>query len=200
MLKKDITYEDFNGQQATGSFYFHLSKADLVELEMTHKGGLELYIKRVIESQDGRAIIEEFKRLILMSYGKKSDDGQRFIKNAELREEFQSSPAYDALFMELVTDAGKAAAFVNGIVPAGLNKEMANVPEPPRTINDAIEAERIKANGADAPVENVFDNDQPIPSSLPPQLDARLLTTQEVREMDATELKEGLQTGAFRLS
>lgn len=202
MLKKTITFENFEGKEVTEDHYFHLSKADLVELEMTHKGGLQAYIERVVQSQDGRAIIEEFKRLILMSYGKKNPDGSRFIKNQELRDDFLSSPAYDVIFMELVTDADKAAAFVNGIIPSGLGADVAKVPTPARTINEVIEAERIKENGKDEPVENVFENDRPVPDAPPvqPQLDSRLLTPKEVREMDATELQQGLATGAFRLS
>jgi hypothetical protein len=200
LLKKDITYEDFNGQTATGSFYFHLSKADLVELEMSHKGGLEAWIKRVIESQDGKAIIDQFKKLILASYGKKSDDGQRFIKNQELREEFQSSPAYDVLFMELVTDAGKAAEFVNGIIPANMTTQLDKVPQPARTINDVVEAERTKEDGPAPPVENVFENDQTIPDTAPTPILSRRLTGAEVEAMDADELKSGLATGRYRLN
>jgi hypothetical protein len=205
VLKKSITFESHDGKEVTEEHYFHLSKADLVELEMTHKGGLQAYIQRVVESQDGRAIIEEFKRLILMSYGKKNQDGTRFIKNQELRDDFISSPAYDVLFMELVTDAGLAAEFVNGIIPKGLGDQVEKtVPKPKRTLNDVIEAERIKEGADEKPAENVFENNVPIPDTPPAdpvfqQKDARLLTPKEVREMDATELQQGLATGAFRL-
>lgn len=124
MIKKTITYEDFNGNTVSEDFFFHLSKADLVELEVSHTGGLSGWIKRVTESNDGAQIIAEFKKLLLMSYGKKSEDGKRFIRNAEMRDEFFSSEAYSTLFMELVTDAKAAAEFVNGIVPAGLQQDV----------------------------------------------------------------------------
>lgn len=123
MLKKTITYEDFNGGEVSEDHFFHLSRAELVELEMSTEGGLSNSLQNIIASEDGKQIIAEFKKIILGSYGKKSDDGRRFIKNQQLREEFESSEAYSTLFMELVTDAGKAAEFVNGIVPGNLAQE-----------------------------------------------------------------------------
>lgn len=140
MLKRTITYEDFNGEQVSEDHFFHLSKAELVELEMSVAGGLSESLQKIIASEDGKEIIAQFKQIILGSYGKKSDDGRRFIKNQQMREEFESSEAYSTLFMELVTDAGKAAEFVNGIVPANLAQEamkvtageLAAVPDPPK--------------------------------------------------------------------
>lgn len=127
MLKKTITYEDFDGEKKTGDFFFHLSKAELVELEMSHRGGLSVALERIIESEDNKEIISEFKNIILTAYGKRSDDGKRFIKNQELRDEFASTEAYSALFMELVTDTDAATQFVNGIMPAGMAEEVAQV-------------------------------------------------------------------------
>ena len=120
MLKKTITYEDFNGETVSEDFFFHLSKAELVELEMSHTGGLSASLERIIAAQDNKALIVEFKNLILSSYGKRSDDGRRFIKNQELRDEFESTEAYSSLFMELVTDTDAAIEFVQGVIPADL--------------------------------------------------------------------------------
>jgi hypothetical protein len=106
-------------QEVTEDLFFHLSQAELIELEMSEKDGLSVVLQKIIDTEDGRAIIAEFKKIILGAYGKKSEDGKRFIKNQQLRDEFESSEAYSTLFMELVTDAGAAASFVNGIVPAG---------------------------------------------------------------------------------
>lgn len=117
MLKKTITFTDYDGNQRTEDFYFNLSKAEIAEMELTTAGGLEKMINRIVSEQDGQRIISLFKDLVLKSYGKKSDDGRRFIKNQELREEFSQTEAYSELFMELATDSDAAAAFVNGIVP-----------------------------------------------------------------------------------
>lgn len=127
MLKKTVTYEDFNGEEVTEDLFFHLSQAELIELEMSHRGGLTEALKRIIAAEDGKAIIAEFKNIILGSYGKKSDDGRRFIKNNEIREEFESSEAYSTLFMELVTDTEAAILFINGIVPAKMSAKAAEV-------------------------------------------------------------------------
>lgn len=117
MLKKTITYTDYDGVQRTEDFYFNLSKAEIAEMELSTAGGLDKTINRIVAEQDGKRIIALFKDLVLKSYGKKSDDGRRFIKSQELRDEFSQTEAYSDLFMELATDADAAAAFVNGIVP-----------------------------------------------------------------------------------
>jgi hypothetical protein len=94
MLKKTITYESFDGDEKyTEDFYFHLSKAELVEIEMSHKGGLSNSIQNIVDAEDGKTIMEEFKKIILMAYGKKSADGKRFIKNEVYREDFIASNA-----------------------------------------------------------------------------------------------------------
>lgn len=127
MLKKTITYEDFNGETVSEDFFFHLSKAELVELEMSQKGGLSESLQRIIATEDNKEIIAEFKNIILSAYGKKSEDGRRFVKNQELRDEFVSSEAYSVLFMELVTDTDAAVEFVNGVIPSGMAEEAAEV-------------------------------------------------------------------------
>ena len=115
MLKKTITYTDFNGVERTEDFYFNLTKAEIAEMELEVPGGMTTMIERITKTQDTPSLIKVFKELILRSYGKKSDDGRRFIKNKELVEEFKDSEAYSELFMELATNAEAASAFVNGI-------------------------------------------------------------------------------------
>jgi hypothetical protein len=127
MLKKTITYEDFNGDEISEDFFFHLSKAELIELELSYKGGLSGALKRIIEAEDGKTLIAEFKNIILNSYGKKSEDGKRFIKNQTLRDEFESSEAYSVLFMDLLTNTDAAAEFVNGVIPKNLVEEATKV-------------------------------------------------------------------------
>lgn len=127
MLKKTITYEDFNGDTVSEDFFFHLSKAELVELELSHRGGLSEALKRIVAAEDGKQIIVEFKNIIRSSYGKRSDDGRRFIKSKEISDEFESSEAYSVLFMEILTDTGAAVEFINGVIPAGLAEEAAKL-------------------------------------------------------------------------
>ncbi len=127
MLKKTIEYTDFNEEKVNEDFFFHLSKAELVELEMSHAGGLQESIQRIIKAEDGKAIIAEFKNIILSSYGERSTDGKRFVKNQDLRDEFESTEAYSILFMELVTDADKALEFIHGVIPQDLAEEVTKV-------------------------------------------------------------------------
>lgn len=130
MLKKTITYKDFNEEEVSEDFYFHLSKAELVELELSHKGGLSEALQEIIASEDGKAIIKQFKDIILGSYGIRSADGKRFTKNQQIREEFESTEAYSVLFMDLVTNVDSAIEFVNGIIPAGMAEEAAKIANP----------------------------------------------------------------------
>lgn len=121
MLKKTITYTDYNGVERKEDFYFNLTKAEITEMELSTTGGLSTVLQRIVSEQDQPQLIRMFKDLIIRSYGKKSDDGKRFIKNEQLSEEFTQTEAYNILFMELATDADKAAKFVNGIIPKDLN-------------------------------------------------------------------------------
>lgn len=127
MLKKTITYTDYNGSSRTEDFYFNLSKAESMEMEMSTSGGLSEMIRRIVAEQDMPAIVKIFKDLILKAYGEKSADGRRFIKSDEISKAFSETEAYSILFMELATDADAAAKFVNGIVP---NDAAANAAAP----------------------------------------------------------------------
>jgi hypothetical protein len=143
VLKKTITYTDFNGDETSEDHFFHLSKAELVELELSHKGGLSSALERIVAAEDGKSIIAEFKNIILGAYGKRSDDGRRFIKNQEIRDEFESSEAYSTLFMELVTDASVAAEFINGIIPSDMAQEVAKLAETEENQKDTPKLEEV---------------------------------------------------------
>lgn len=125
MLKKTIKYTDYNGTERTEDFYFNLTKAEVMEMEMSIDGGFAEMINRVVAAQDVPTIIKIFKDLIFKAYGVKSPDGKRFIKSEALSMEFSQTEAFSDLYMELATNADAATAFVNGIVPADMSKEKA---------------------------------------------------------------------------
>jgi uncharacterized protein YqfA (UPF0365 family) len=133
MLKRDITYVNFNDEKVTETFYFNLTKTELIELNVSRQGGLEAYIRRIFNAGDNETILAEFKRIILLSIGERSDDGRQFIKNQAIREKFEQTAAYDALFMEMLSDDDAAANFIKGVIPADLRdqaeREMA-LPQP----------------------------------------------------------------------
>lgn len=119
MLKETITYTNYNGVECTEDFYFNLTQAELMEMEMGTAGGMAEMITKIVNAQDAPAIIKIFKDLILKAYGEKSPDGKRFEKkNGLLAAQFAETEAFSELFMKLATDADAAARFVNGIVPA----------------------------------------------------------------------------------
>lgn len=124
MIKETITYTDYNGVERKEDFYFNLTKAEIMEMEMSTQGGLAEMIQRIVAAQDQPAIIKIFKDLIIKAYGVKSPDGKRFIKNEDVVNEFVQTEAYSQMFMKLATDADAAAKFVNGIVPADMAKQM----------------------------------------------------------------------------
>lgn len=121
MLKKTFTYTDYNGIERTEEHFFNLTKAEVLELEATTTGGLSEYIKRIVAAQDMPAIFDIFKKIVMLSYGKKSDDGRRFMKKDRdgypFAEEFAQTEAFSELLTELATDDKAAADFMNGIVP-----------------------------------------------------------------------------------
>lgn len=127
MIKKTITYTDYNGLERTESFYFNLSKAEVMEMELSADGGMAESIQKIVDAKDAPAIIRVFKDLVLKAYGVKSDDGRRFMKvkpdGSRYADDFKETEAYSQIFMELATDAKAAANFVNGIVPADLAKK-----------------------------------------------------------------------------
>lgn len=129
MIKKTITYTDYNGIERTENFYFNMSKAEVMEMELSTAGGMAESIQKIVDAKDAPAIIRVFKDLVLKAYGVKSDDGRRFMKvkpdGTLYADEFKETEAYSQIFMELATDADKAAEFVNGIMPAELAQKAA---------------------------------------------------------------------------
>lgn len=129
MLKKTIAYTDYNGVERKEDFYFNLSKAEILEMEMGTVGGLANMIRKIMAAQDTPTLVKLFKDLVLKAYGEKSDDGKRFMKTNDagvpLSRAFSETEAYSILYMELATDDKAAAEFVNGIIPSDLAKELA---------------------------------------------------------------------------
>lgn len=125
MFKITKTYTDFNDNERKEDFYFHLTEAEVMKMQMSTKGGLAEMIQSVIDSQDAPAIIKIFEDLVAKAYGVKSADGREFMKNDEIRRSFEQTQAYSDIFMELATDADKASKFINGILPANLAKKVA---------------------------------------------------------------------------
>lgn len=127
MLKRTITYPDYNEMERTEDFYFNITQAELIEMEYTTTGGFSAMIDKLISAVDLPAIIKIMKELILKAYGEKSPDGRRFIKSPELSEAFSQTEAYSQLFMELATNSQAASDFINGILPTPNPQQQAKI-------------------------------------------------------------------------
>lgn len=128
MLKKTVTYVDFDGNERTEDFFFNLTEQEIAEMELSTEGGLGNFINKAVAAKSQVELIELFKKLILAAYGVKSADGRHFVKNDAVREDFMSTQAFSDIYMELVQDADKASAFFNGIVPKEKNKAPVALP------------------------------------------------------------------------
>lgn len=145
MLKREIRYEDFDGNMTSDIFYFNLSKPELIELEVEVDRGFGQMLQDIVEAKDNKQIIAKFKQLVLMAYGVKSEDGKRFVKSEKLREEFSQTAAYAELFMELASDDKAAVIFLNGVLPreyrgdmeavtASVSADISSIPAPPTNV------------------------------------------------------------------
>ena len=136
MLKKTVTYEDFNEVQKTEDFYFHFNEPELMEMELGVDGGLTDMVAKISATKNSKVILATFKDLVSKAYGIKSADGVRFEKSEEISNAFREHPAYPIIFMELAQNDEAAAEFVNGVLPEKIKK---------------LVAERKKAELAQAP-------------------------------------------------
>lgn len=134
MVKKTITYTDFEGKETTKDFYFNLSKMEFRRLDRKIPGGLEHMIDQIRTEKDEDRMIDLLDILILESYGERAEDG-RFVKEdpygRRLSSFFKISEAWDTLFMNLVQNENELQEFLTGIVPKDVaeqaQKEMANL-------------------------------------------------------------------------
>lgn len=154
MLKKDITYTDFNGEQQTETFYFNLTKAEALELEVStkDKNGFSGLLKSIVASEDPYEMLAIFKKIILLAYGVRSDDGKLFIKNEKLRDEFTQHAAFSELYMGFLTNADEATTFINGILP-----DVSDLPNPPGVPQDHLSKELPSAKSNELTDQMEFD-------------------------------------------
>ncbi len=143
MYKKTIKYTDYNGEEREEDFYFNLNKAEIVDMQLSVNGGFDEYIKRITAERDTAKLIKLFKELVLRSYGEKSIDGKRFIKDAEKTLEFTQTEAFSEFYVLLATNTDEAVAFIKGIFPSSpeLNKEI------DRIVSEEVKKVEMKTNG-----------------------------------------------------
>lgn len=124
MKPVEIAWKDYDGNDRKETFYFHLNKGELIDMQMSEYGGLDKLLQKIIDTKDQVKLWEYFRDIILKAYGEKSGDGRNFIKSKDGRklvEDFITTEAYGELMMKLIQDADYASDFVNGIIPEGLD-------------------------------------------------------------------------------
>ena len=124
MIKKNITYIDFDGEERTDAFYFNLSKAELMDIELDYNGNMSAAMNIMLEKRDMKGVLGLLSKLVRKAYGEKSGDGKRFLKNKELEDGFATTDAFSNLLIELVNDEKKLEAFVTGVIPADMREEV----------------------------------------------------------------------------
>ena len=129
MLKKTMTTVDFGGTERTEDYYFNLTNAEIMEMQLCTDGGFVETVKKIVEAKNQLELTRLFKKIICASYGVLSPDGRKFVKNQQVLDDFMATQAYSDLYIELLSGDGKAAEdFVNGILPKDLTNEAAKAP------------------------------------------------------------------------
>lgn len=128
MFVKKIEYVDFNGNDRVENFYFHLSLPEVTRIEAEAGETLEKHINSLTVDGKVKDLLEFLEKVILTSYGIKTEDGRSFRKSYELREEFSNSPAYAEFFEKLLTEEGLAQKFGEKVADNGKNRK--NTVEP----------------------------------------------------------------------
>jgi hypothetical protein len=125
MLKKTMTYKDLDGKPVTEDFYFNLTRAELTLLGLNNEAqNIEARLRKMIAAQDGVAIVQEFVRILELAYGRRSEDGKRFMKDPEYWKEFTQTEAYSDLVMEVLTDGERSAEFIKGLMPTDMRQKV----------------------------------------------------------------------------
>lgn len=146
MLTKAITYTNYNGEKRTKNFYFNLTRTELAKMELTNKAGMEATIKQMVNEDDRAKIIELFEKIVLSAYGEKSSDGEEFLKSPEIVARFVAHPAYDVLFMELISSDKAMSDFINAVIP---NDLAAEAEKNKKNLNDIMGYEVVPGPGSD---------------------------------------------------
>lgn len=208
MLKKSITYENpFTGQKQTEEFYFHISKADLVRMEVEeHKEiysakdgneytGMRAKLQRIVDAEDGKAMMPVFEDVIKRSYGRK--DGDRFIRSEEIWADFKGSGAFDELLFELCTNAEASAEFVNAAMPGNLDQLASEIQAETAAKKAAKKRPAKKSAAGQGSLDEKGQRELEIANAT---TDNPIeLTQEELVAMDSSDLQTGLAGGKFKL-
>lgn len=118
MIKKTVTYVDYNGKEQTEDLYFNMDEAEVIDWVGETNGGIIWMIAEIMKLEDPIKILPMVKEMMLKSYGVKSPDGKSFIKSEEVLQNFRYSKAFHEIRTELSTSSDALVEFINGILPS----------------------------------------------------------------------------------
>lgn len=126
MISKEVTYENFDGDEVTEKLWFHISKAEIIaDMESQDPDAvipLMMSFQTQIESGNevtGLQLLATVKKIIAMAYCERLGDGIK-PKTKEASDAFLGSLAFDQLLTELISDPDFALKFITNIFPKDL--------------------------------------------------------------------------------
>lgn len=129
MFKHEIEYKDFNGNERKEDFYFHLSLPEVTRLEAEIGMALDKHIEILQKNNKITELLAFMEKIILNAYGQKTSDGKSFIKNKQLRDEFEYSQAYAELFEQLIMKPDLAKKFGESVADNGKARKNVVAPQ-----------------------------------------------------------------------
>lgn len=128
MLKRHITYEDYDGVTKEMDAEFHISKSEGAILSAKKINGMSYAeaLQKMVNDQDMESMLKVFREMVIMAYGVRSEDGKRFVKDVgegvngiqfSAGRAFSQTPAFDELFMDILQEENGLVNFFNGVLP-----------------------------------------------------------------------------------
>lgn len=137
MIKRTVEYTDYNGNKRVEDLYFNLTQFEATEIAMELPDGVveeltsdkngeneTVVATHLVEKLGNKGVVEFIKKIVLKSYGHKSEDGRRIVKSPEISEEFSQTPAFSDFMIQLISDDKAASDFINGVIPEALAAQM----------------------------------------------------------------------------
>lgn len=130
MLKKEITYTNFNDEEITVTEYFNLNKVQTMKLVSGH-GGMDKYLQSIIDEKNGEKFIDFVEELVYSAYGKRDpENAENFITAKEVKDAFTKTGAYDELVYTLLSNEKEFESFFIGILPKAMQETVRNAENP----------------------------------------------------------------------
>ena len=119
----------FDDEPTTKKLYFHLSRREMFDFIKRYDNitNFNAWVEAAIANNDLYTMMEFFDDLIGSAYGERQ--GERFIKNTQIKESFLNSPEYEELFDQLMNKPNLVREFYNGILPEKIMKQVKDDPK-----------------------------------------------------------------------